>query len=134
MITVSEVMPLLLDSCPGFRPTWEEHVAWWNGQERGDYNDAAEFARYLVESYERGETIEFPGAFAMLEKILNEGDEDARGLATVGIIEGVQNIASHSCGADVFVPWLGATSHTVWSQIERLWQGKRSLMDVIRAQ
>jgi len=134
MITVSEVMPLLLGNCPGFRPTWEEHVAWWKGQERGDYNDAAEFARYLVESYERGETTEFPAAFTMLEKILNEGDEDARGLATVGIIEGIQTVASHSCGAQVFIAWLGDTSRVAWAQIEKLWEGKHSLMDVIRAE
>ena len=134
MITVSEVMPLLLDSCPGFRPAWQEHLAWWKGEEAGSYNDAAEFARYLVESYERAETDEFPAAFATLEKILNEGDEDARGVATVGIIEGIQTVASHSCGANVFIPWLGETSRVAWSQIEKLWEGKQSLMDVIRAE
>lgn len=29
MITVPQIMPLLLDSCSGFRPAWEEHLAWW---------------------------------------------------------------------------------------------------------
>jgi hypothetical protein len=68
----------------------------WKGEEAGAHNDAAEFARYLVESYERGETNEFPTVFVTLERILNEGDEEARGIATVGIIEGVQTVASHS--------------------------------------
>jgi hypothetical protein len=134
MITETQVMPLLLSACPGFEPAWLEHIAWWKGQERGSYNDAAEFARYLVESYERGETSEFPTAFATLETILNEGDKNARGLAAVGVLEDIQTIASHSCGADVFVRWLGPTSRAVWAEIEQLWAGKQSLMDVIRAE
>ena len=127
-------MQLLLAACPGFEPTWQEHLAWWKGQERGSYNDAAEFARYLVESYERGETDEFPAAFATLEKILNEGDENARGVAAVGVLEDIQTIASHSCGPDVFVGWLGPTSRAGWAEIEETWAGKDSLMDVIRAE
>ena len=134
MITEIEVMPLLLAACPGFEPTWNEHLAWWKGAERGSYIDAAEFARYLVESYNRGETSEFAAAFATIENILNEGDETARGLAAVGVLEDIQTIASHTCGADVFVPWLGATSLDVWAQIEHAWAGKHSLMDVIRAE
>jgi hypothetical protein len=134
MITETQVMPLLLAACPGFEPKWQEHLAWWKGQERGSYNDAAEFARYLVESYERGETDEFPAAFATLEKILNEGDENARGVAAVGVLEDIQTIASHSCGADVFVGWLGQTSRAVWAEIEETWAGKDNLMDVIRAE
>ena len=127
-------MPLLLAACPGFEPTWNEHLAWWKGAERGSYNDVAELARYLVESYNRGETSEFPAAFSTVEKILNEGDEAARGLAAVGVLEDVQTIASHSCGPYAFVPWLGATSRDVWAQIERFWADNHSLMDVIRAE
>ena len=134
MITQSQVMPLLLDACPGFQPVWQEHLAWWKGEEPGAFNDAAEFARYLVESYERGETHEFTAAFAAVEMTLIEGDEEARGLATIGVIEALQTVASHSCGAHVFVQWLGPTSRVAWAQIEKLWQGKRSLMDVIRSE
>ncbi|SRR6266567_4506537 len=134
MITEKEVMPLLLAACPGFELAWQEHLAWWKGQECGSYNDAAEFAHYLVESYERGETSEFPAAFATVERILNEGDENARGVAAVGVLEDIQTIASHSCGADVFVEWLGPTSRATWAEIEHVWAGKHSLMDVIRGE
>jgi len=134
MITEPEVMPLLLAACPGFEPTWQEHLAWWKGDERGSYNDAAEFARYLVESYNRGETSEFSAAFATIEKILNEGEKNAGDVAVVGVLEDIQTIASHSCGADVFVQWLGPTSRDAWAEIERVWAGKHSLMDVLRAE
>jgi hypothetical protein len=124
MITEAEVMPLLLAACPGFAPTWQEHLAWWEGDERGSYNDAAEFARYLVESYNRGDTSEFELAFATIERLIDEGDENTRGLVIVGVLEGIQTIASHSCGPDALVRWLGPKSHAAWVDIAQAWSGK----------
>jgi hypothetical protein len=69
-------MPLLREACPGFQATWLAHLDWWKGEEPGAYNDTAEFAHYLVESFESGQTSEFPKAFASIERILNEGDPD----------------------------------------------------------
>lgn len=128
-------MPLLLEACPGFGPAWQEHVSWWKGEEAGVYNDAAEFARYLVESYERGSTSEFPAAFATIEKILAEGNQEARDVAGIGVIEDLQTIGSnHSCGAEVFTLWLGPLSKVAWAEIEKMWEGKESLMDVLRSE
>lgn len=128
-------MALLLEACPGFQPTWEKHLEWWNGEEAGAYNDASEFARYLVEAFERGQTSEFPAAFATIERILNEGDQESRDIAGIGIIEDLQTIGSnHSCGEDVFIQWLGPTSREAWAEIEKMWDGKQSLMDVLRSE
>ena len=128
-------MPLLLEACPGFEPTWQEHLDWWKGEEPGDYNNTSEFARYLVESFESGQTSEFPAAFAAIEKIFNEGDQESRGLAGIGVIESLQTIGSnHSCGGHVFIPWLGPKSRQAWAEIEKMWEGKNSLADVIRAE
>lgn len=55
--------------------------------EPGAFNDTAEFARYLVESFEAGRTSEFPEAFATIERILNEGDQESRDIAGIGVIE-----------------------------------------------
>ncbi len=128
-------MPLLCEACPGFQATWQAHLDWWKGEEAGAYNDTAEFARYLVDSFESGQTSEFPKAFATIERILNEGDQESRDIAGIGIIESLQTIASnHSCGEGVFIQWLGPTSSRVWVEIERMWDGKHSLMDVVRAE
>jgi hypothetical protein len=134
MITKPQVMPLLLEACPGFQPAWQEHLDWWKGEEPGVYNDTSEFARYIVESFESGQTSEFPKAFATIERILNEGDQESRDIAGIGVIESLQTIASHSCGGDVFIPWLGTTSRRAWAEIEKMWEGKNSLADVIRAE
>jgi hypothetical protein len=135
MITKPQVMPLLLEACPGFRPAWQEHLDWWDGEEPGAYNDTAEFARYLVESFESGQTAEFPKAFAAIERILNEGDQESRDIAGFGVIESLQTTGSnHSCGRAVFIRWLGPTSRRAWAEVERMWEGKQSLADVIRAE
>jgi len=134
MITESEVMPLLLAACSGFQSAWEKHLAYWHGEKPGAFIDAAEFARYIVESYERNDTSEFPAAFAAIERVLTEGDQQARDIAGIGVLEDIQTIASHSCGGDIFVEWLGPTSRVAWAQIVKMWEGKSSLMDVIRAE
>jgi hypothetical protein len=51
----------------------------------------------LAISYEQNDTSEFPAAFAAVEKILNEGNQEADDLAGIGVIEDLQTIASHSC-------------------------------------
>ena len=135
MITKSEVIPLLLAACPGFQTPWQSHRAYWNGEEPGAFNDASEFAHYLVASYERKDTSEFPAAFATLETIFAGGDQEARDVAGIGVLEGLQNIGSnHSCGSDVFIQWLGPLSRRAWAQVENMWAGKHSLADVIRAE
>jgi len=135
MISKTQVVPMLLAACAGFEPAWREHLESWGDEERGEFNDASEFAHYLVESYERGDTSEFPAAFATLETIFADGDQEARDVAGIGVLEGLQNIGSnHSCGSDVFIQWLGPLSRRVWSQIERMWAGNHSLADVIRAE
>ena len=134
MITESEVIPLLLVACPGFQSAWEKHLAYWNGDVTGAFIDAGEFAHYIVACYERNDTSEFAAAFAAIEKVLNEGDQKARDIAGIGVLEDIQTIASHSCGGDVFVQWLGPASRVAWAQIAKMWERKASLMDVIRAE
>ena len=128
-------MPLLLEACPGFQPTWQAHLRCWEGQEPGDYNNTSAFARYLVESFGSGQTSEFPAAFAAIEKILNEGDQESRDIAGIGVIESLQTIGSnHSCGEQVFIQWLLPDSRRAWAEVERMWDGKNSLADVVRAE
>jgi hypothetical protein len=43
MITRAEIIPMLLKACPPFQTVWDEHVAYWAGEEAGIYNDTAEF-------------------------------------------------------------------------------------------
>lgn len=135
MIQKSQVMSLVLTRCPGFKPTWEKHQKLWQGEEAGLYNDLAEFATFIVDSYARQEIEQIVAAFVAVEELLVDGDEEVQTAAAIGFLEDIQNIGSNRpFGAAVFVQWLGPKSKVAWAEIEEMWQGKSSLMDVLRAE
>src|SRR5688500_8494467 len=103
MLQRADVVPLLLAACPKSAPDWEEHRAYWDGEEPGAFNDVAVFAHHAVGCVGRGDIGCLPAFFAAVERMLLEGDEEVRALATVGLLEDLQNIASHEpFGADAF--------------------------------
>ena len=135
VIQKPQVMPLILARCPAFIPTWEKHRAFWGGKEAGIYNDLGEFATFVVDAYSRKETETISAAFRTIEECLVEGDEEVQAAAGIGFLEDIQTIASNRpFGAAVFVQWLGSKSKGVWAEIEEIWRGKSSLMDVVRAE
>jgi hypothetical protein len=91
------------------------------------------FAHHIVDSYAAGNTAEFPAFFDVLERLVIEGDHDVFGLATVGLIEDIQNVASHTqFGYSVFEKWLAPRSKGEWLKFEAAWNGSHSLAEVIR--
>ena len=122
-MTVAEVVPAFLAACPAICPAWRAHLEFWgDAPDRGIYNDAAVIASHLVDSFERGELSEFPATFALLERCLVEGDQPIRDLIMIGVIEDIQNIASHRpFGAGVFVAWLGPASRAAWDEVNGWW-------------
>ena len=134
--TAADIMPRLLDEFPGFRPQWEEHLAYWNGEPAGNYNDIAEFARFVVkELYPNGQIERVQHAFDMMEDWLIDGDKDLGDLVVVGFLEDVQILASsQALGSAAFVPFLRPKSRDAWNELERVWAGKESLMDVLEAE
>jgi hypothetical protein len=134
MITKAQIVPLLLEACPTAQRRWEEHMAYWKEEEAGAFNDVSVFAQHIVDSYANQLTAECASLFATVERILEEGDEEARGIAAFGALEDVQTISTHhSFGPEVFVQWLGPKSREAWDQIDALWRaGGGSLAGVIR--
>ncbi|MBI3462797.1 MAG: hypothetical protein HY000_07020 [Planctomycetes bacterium] len=118
----ADVVPVFLVACPGIRPAWQKHLDAWGSEPRGDYNDVSVIVDHLVDSFERGDLSEFPAAFAAIERCLVEGDSKAQELVVIGIIEGIQNVASHRpFGRSVFCKWLGPESHAAWNELCRFW-------------
>lgn len=46
--TEAEVMPRLVAEFPGFRPRWEKHLEFWEGEPAGNYNDITQFVYFVV--------------------------------------------------------------------------------------
>lgn len=134
-ITADQMVPELLRACPSAKSRWDEHLAWWGDDERGRYNDVNVFAQYVVDSYVGRNVDERAAFFTLLERFLTEGDAEVVELASVGLIEDIQNLASHrTCGLQAFKEWLGPVSRVAWTEVEEMWRGKGSLADVIRSE
>jgi len=121
---VADVVPAFLAVCPNIGPAWQQYLESWGAEpERGHYNDAGVVAHHLMDSFECGDLSEFPAAFALLERCVDEGDEQAKELAIIGIIEDIQNIASHrSFGSGVFYEWLSPQSRSAWDELCESWR------------
>ncbi len=126
----------LREAFPDFSDRWKEHVAWWGGKSAGAYNDMAEFVHFIVEDvYEKGNLDEARRAFLLLEELLVGADEGIRSLIGLGFFETLQNSASCRLGGNkVYEQFLGPMSRQVWNELQEIWVGKSSLMDVIRAE
>ena len=122
-MTTADVVPAFLAACPAIAPAWRDNLAFWGDEpHRGDYNDAGVIAQHLVDSYERGELAEFPAVFAVLERCFAEGDAEVQNLAAVGVVEGIQNVASHRpFGPEVFLAWLEPASRAAWNELCVFW-------------
>jgi hypothetical protein len=132
-MTIDEVVPALRRACPSAEPDWEEHLQFWGGAERGLYNDVGVFADHAVRKYGLGEVEELPALFTVVEQMVAAEDSRVRDLGVVGLIETIQNIASHRPhGFAVFLPWLGPRSSEAWRAVDEAWSGVGSLAEIIR--
>jgi len=109
---------------PGFRDTWDKFLLDSNAKASPLwYIGMAELAHYVVESYSKGRTSEFPDFFASVESVLQNADPELETLITIGLFEDIQNIGSHrECGSAVFRQWLGPRSLVIWDKIDAYMQ------------
>jgi hypothetical protein len=131
-----ETILTLVDKFPTFLARWRKHLEYWKGEPAGQYIDMAEFVHFVVEDlYEHANLDEMRRVFDCLEKLFTEGNQETRDLIGLGFFETLQNFASwRPYGNTVFEPFFGPMSKEVWKEIRQTWQGKSSLMDVIRAE
>ena len=128
MYTEKHVIPLFLKACSDWKKDLEEERMGWNEKKPGLYNQIAVLARYIVNAYKNQLTKDFAKIFNTLELIIQEGNEKAKELVVVGLIEDIQNISSwESFSPDVFKQWLKEESLQAWNDIEKLWHGNSSL-------
>jgi len=122
MIPKQQVMPLLLEACPSFRPVWEEHLH-DNGEELL-YVALGDFARHLLDLFQAGKTEAFPAVAQAIERLHLEGDSNVREAATIGLLEGIQNVwGNNNVDPEFFLPFLLPESARWWKSLNNFWTG-----------
>lgn len=126
----------LREAFPQSSDRWSRYVESWAGKPMGPYIDMAEFVHFVVEDlYEKRAIDETRRVFQLLERLFVAGPQETRDLIGWGFFETLQCVASHRpYGNTVFEDFLGPMSKQAWSQIQRQWAGKSSLIDVLRAE
>ena len=78
----------LLAACPGFRPHWDEHHAWWGGG-AGLMLDLAVFGEYTAQAIRRGEPAELAAIAESSERLLGSQSPAVRDAAVTGFLDGL---------------------------------------------
>ncbi|HAP78078.1 MAG TPA: hypothetical protein DCR14_18590 [Acidimicrobiaceae bacterium] len=134
VIRARDVMPLLLNAAPSFLSTWygieDDHLSLDVPGGRLHYLDAGAFARHVIEIHRGNNRRWLQNAFDVIERMHTDGDVYVAELATIGYLEGIQNIAGHA-GVDpeVFVPYLGPESLRWWRGLDRFWAGEHPTVE-----
>jgi hypothetical protein len=118
------MIPLLLKACPSFQNKWDEHYA-ENGKEILYYVALGDFARHLLELYQQHQTETFPEVARAIEQLHIEGDHYVREAATIGLLEGIQNVwGNNDVDPEHFFRYLLPTSAKWWQSLNDFWNGK----------
>lgn len=133
---VHPAVAALLDAFSQFMSRWREHIAHWGGEPAGSYIDIAEFVHFVVEDlYEQGKHDEITRVFQVLESLLAGADDATTNLIALGFFETLQNFAGwRPYGNQVFEEYMGQQAKQIWQELRRIWAGKSSLAEVIRAE
>jgi hypothetical protein len=123
MIEQSDSMEVLVASCPTFRENWEQHlVEWGNGVL---FVAAGAFAEHLLSLHMAKDESSFPKVAAAIERLHNEGTPAVKELATVGVLEGIQNFwANRGADPEVFGRYLEPESRRRWDNLNASWTVK----------
>lgn len=134
MIERDEVIPLLLEACPSFAPVWAEmEVANDDDDDRLHYLDASAFARHLGALWLAGDLHEMPAVFAVIERLVVDGDHYVSELAVIGYLEDLQTAPADRFRLDpevAFAPFLGPVSRRWWDRLNRFWAGDPRALQV----
>jgi hypothetical protein len=116
-------MPLLLAACPSFEGPWRAYVSDPIYNDELIYVHLGEFARHLVDLMIQRRVSEFAAVFAAVERLYIDGDVHVRRAATVGLLEGIQNVSGGKTDPEGFVPYLKPRTAVKWQLLNDSWSG-----------
>jgi hypothetical protein len=117
------MIPLLLEVCPSFQHVLEEHRQYYG--EDIPYVILGDFADHLLQLYQKRQTDVFSAISQAIERLHIEGDHYVREAATIGLLEGIQNVwLNKGTNPELFFPYLLPKSAEQWKSLNDFWSGK----------
>jgi hypothetical protein len=124
LISRVEVIPALLQACPSFQNTWDEHC--YEHDPPLIYVALGDFARHLLDLHRNGDTHTISNVCRVIEQFCLAGDADVQEIVTIGVLESIQNVWSHSDVDPVhFRGHLQPESGQLWDELNAFWRGDR---------
>jgi len=120
VITKDQVMPLLIEACPSYCIAAKK-------SEDADllYVEMGNFARHLLQLHQQRRIEEFSAIARIIERLHVEGDSYVRELATIGLLEGIQNVwSNNNVEPELFIHYLSPISMKWWKSLNDFWSGK----------
>lgn len=132
-ISIDQSIELLTSSSHGLNSCWNAFINEEYGdnyaENRNDLVDIITMVDYIVGNLKEDKTSDFKGIFETVEQILEAGDDAARELVIVGLLEGLQN----NCGLEKvdyhngFDQWLNPKTKKTWDGLIYLWESNDSI-------
>ena len=120
IITQDQVREMILDAVPSFRPIWDR-----SEDQELPYVVMGDLARHLLSQYLSGCTEEFEPLCEVVERLHVSGDSYVREFATIGILEAIQNVWSHTdTDPEEFAQFLRPVSKKWWKELNDFWAGR----------
>lgn len=133
MITASEAFDRLVEACPSYfdHGDLDGYVALFEDADTPDlFVRSSALAHHLVDLLSAGRDAEVGTTFDEVERLLDDGDDDAVELVVMGLIEPLQNIVSHDdvlVGTERIVALLGPRTTIAWADQADLWTDAATL-------
>lgn len=120
MINKNQLPTLLIKACPSFKAVLDG-----SDDQELHYMVAGDFARHLLDLYTAQQLEEFSKVAELIEDLHINGDEYVKEYATIGILEGIQNVwGNHGSDPEKFAPFLLPVNLKYWHSLNRFWNGE----------
>jgi hypothetical protein len=125
MIVREQMIDLLLEACPSCGARWSAYRATPEFDAELLYVHLGDFAHHIVDLLARDQTGELLAIGRAIERLHVEGYGYVKEAATIGLLEGIQNVASHgNVSTEPLEAALGVEGRRWWRSLDGFWSGK----------
>ncbi len=122
-ISEDQVLEFLYSSVSEFKVLVESELD--EEDRKLSYIVAGSFAKFLLDSYKNGKTELLHSAAKFIEALHVNGNDKVRELATIGYLEGIQNVwGNNKTDPSIFYEYLRPESKKWWDQLNKFWSAE----------